>query len=983
MLNSRLILLRLSSRGRWFWRFVSAIPFLRTRINRLAINSITSSTRARPLPLSLWGPAPAPGPSSDYTSWTGLVDRTYTGRHLPPASAEYIASLPPLASLDPLFRRERMTPCPKSSALFGFFAQWFTDSFLRTDFNDPRRNTSNHEIDLCQIYGLNAADTSLIRSKRGGELKMQTIDGQEYPPYLFEPDGQSIRPEFKGLSYINADGTGYRYPLLQPPFDTPERKAKLFVTGLERGNSTIFYIAINTIFMREHNRLCREMAARNRWSDDDLLFETARNTNIAQLLKIIIEDYINHLSGSHFRLFVEVGLAERLKWYRTNRIAAEFDLLYRWHPLVPTELSLGGQTFSHEDFRVNNKFLIEHGLEAVIDAAAKQSAGRIMLKNTAPFLVGFDLAAMKKSRAWCIRPYNEYRACFGLPPVKSFEELAGDGPNALELSGLYKGDVNRVELLVGLLAEQREANAPLGDLMTFMVGVDAFSQALTNPLLSQNVYGERCFSQVGMEAIAKTASFDDIARRNCDMGNRRATFERPRTVPGSYGPPVLKPLVDTLDFMLVSGWEQFFRRRQRKYRSTVFKANLFGKPIVVALDHRTIAPLFASDDLIQDYGFGWAVPPLPLVGNVPPSVFGSGPAHDKPKELYQQLLRKRAATLVPVFHRVAGKFFDDWLARNRFSFQEELENFAATLVFQWILEEHPEPKDVREVYNNIFTHLFPSITRHIPWSSYARSLVIYPRLVAFVKSAAGFAEIAMLARGVGLDDEDVVAKHITFVLGMNSFLGIQSMLKSIVGELSQRPRLCDALRGEIAATLGAPASPVSFSQLGQLRMLDNTLREIFRLHPPVFFIYGRATRDRVLESDSGAFDIKSGELVMGVIPIAHTDPTVFDQPQVFDPDRFDNPSASEHLIWPRGLHDANVSPHDRTCPGKDVAIEIGKLFTIALLTMADWRLRDAPQWDRRRFSLNSAAPKGTLEIESFHHRPPLLPPAQPASWPAP
>jgi cytochrome P450 len=209
------------------------------------------------------------------------------------------------------------------------------------------------------------------------------------------------------------------------------------------------------------------------------------------------------------------------------------------------------------------------------------------------------------------------------------------------------------------------------------------------------------------------------------------------------------------------------------------------------------------------------------------------------------------------------------------------------------------------------------------------------------------------------------------------------MLKSIVGELSQRPELCDALRGEIAATLGAPASPVSFSQLGQLRMLDKTLRETFRLHPPVFFIYGRATRDRVLESDSGAFDMKNGELVMGVIPIAHTDPTVFDQPEVFDPERFDDPSASKHLIWPRGLHDANVSPHDRTCPGKDVAIEIGKLFTIALLTKADWRLRDAPQWDRRRFSLNSAAPKGTLEVESFHRPPPLPPPAQPASGPAP
>jgi len=312
MPNTKIILLKLSSRGRWFWRFVSSIPILRTWINRLAINSISGSTKARPLPLSLWGPAPVPGPCADYTSWTGLVDRTYSGRHLPPAAADYVSSLPTLASLDKLFRRgAKTTPCPKSSALFGFFAQWFTDSFLRTDPNDLRKNTSNHEIDLCQIYGLCAADTSIIRSKRGGRLKTQTIDGQEYAPYLFEPDGLRVREEFRCLSYINKSGTDYRNPLLQPPFNTPDRKAKLFVTGLERGNSTIFYSAINTIFMREHNRLCREMAERYHWDDDDLLFEIARNTNIAQLLKIIVEDYINHLSTSHFKVFVEVGSAER------------------------------------------------------------------------------------------------------------------------------------------------------------------------------------------------------------------------------------------------------------------------------------------------------------------------------------------------------------------------------------------------------------------------------------------------------------------------------------------------------------------------------------------------------------------------------------------------------------------------------------------------------------------------------------------------
>src|SRR6476661_10981614 len=94
------------------------------------------------------------------------------------------------------------------------------------------------------------------------------------------------------------------------------------------GGSTIVYSALNTIFLREHNRLADLLKkSHSDWTDDQL-FETARNINIAILLKIIIEDYINHLSGSSFRVHLEQGFADRCLWYRTNRISLEFNLLY-------------------------------------------------------------------------------------------------------------------------------------------------------------------------------------------------------------------------------------------------------------------------------------------------------------------------------------------------------------------------------------------------------------------------------------------------------------------------------------------------------------------------------------------------------------------------------------------------------------------------------------------------------------------------------
>src|SRR5262249_45629865 len=142
--------------------------------------------------------------------------------------------------------------------------------------------------------------------------------------------------------------------------------------------------------------------------------------------------------------------------------------------------------------------------------------------------------------------------------------------------------------------------------------------------------------------------------------------------------------------------------------------------------------------------------------------------------------------------------------------------------------------------------------------------------------------------------------------------------KALVGELSLRRELCDTLRGEMKQALGPASAPSDLKALGTLPTLDKTLREVLRLHPPVFFIFGRATRDLVIESDTGSFAMSEGELLMGVIPIAHQDASKFAEPERFSPGRFDDPAASRHLIWPRGLHDDAVSPRDRTCPGKDV-----------------------------------------------------------------
>ncbi|HWD84697.1 MAG TPA: hypothetical protein VG321_03020, partial [Solirubrobacteraceae bacterium] len=134
---------------------LSRIKPIRRLVSRVLINQFGYATSLRPRALSL---------ASDYTSWMSLTDRTFSGRHLPASTAAQQAGLPAEADVVALYRREQLAPATDTSVMFMFFAQWFTDSFLRTSLTDFRKTESNHEIDLCQIYGRNIAATSLLRS---------------------------------------------------------------------------------------------------------------------------------------------------------------------------------------------------------------------------------------------------------------------------------------------------------------------------------------------------------------------------------------------------------------------------------------------------------------------------------------------------------------------------------------------------------------------------------------------------------------------------------------------------------------------------------------------------------------------------------------------------------------------------------------------------------------------------------------------------
>jgi prostaglandin-endoperoxide synthase 2 len=236
-------------------------------------------------------------------------------------------------------------------------------------------------------------------------------------------------------------------------------------------------------------------------------------------------------------------MAANKPWNRSSWIAVEFNLLYRWHMLVPDRLTTDeGPVDSRTFLRDNNEVVIERGPEWLMAQCSRSRAARIGLANTPAFLTDRrspdrpaveerSISLMRQAR---LQPYNAYRRRFGMRPLGSFAELTSDTALQRRLAHLY-GDIDHLEWYVGIFAEDHPEDQMMGDLLTAMVGYDAFTQALTNPVLAPQVFTEATFTRAGMAVIRGTHSLQQILERNAAdpaAAYCRFTYEPPGTSAG-------------------------------------------------------------------------------------------------------------------------------------------------------------------------------------------------------------------------------------------------------------------------------------------------------------------------------------------------------------------------------------------------------------------------------------------------------------------
>lgn len=357
------------------------------------------------------------------------------------------------------------------------------------------------------------------------------IDGEEWPLRLYLPGGEQVDPQF-----LDAQ-TGE--PLLDTPLgidhSSPDTRKTLFAVGGDRVNAAPQTAMMNVLFLREHNRVAGLIEEDHPDWDDERIFETARSILIVMFIKLVVEEYINHISTAKITLRAIPDVAWKANWNRENWMTIEFTLLYRWHSLVPQKTRWAGQEIDGNFLLLNNSVLLDGGLANAFADTSANPATELGLGNAASFMRKAETKALEQSRTNGLQSYAAYRKAMGKKVPKNFTALVGKSKNPAEqarrsklaaaLKSLY-GSVDQLEFYTGLFAEPRTPNGPLPGLLMAMVAMDAFSQALTNPLLSRHVWGDeenqlQAFTQRGLDIIAETASLRTILERNTtDLGSQ-------------------------------------------------------------------------------------------------------------------------------------------------------------------------------------------------------------------------------------------------------------------------------------------------------------------------------------------------------------------------------------------------------------------------------------------------------------------------------
>ncbi|XP_029300338.1 eosinophil peroxidase-like isoform X1 [Cottoperca gobio] len=348
--------------------------------------------------------------------------------------------------------------------------------------NRRQINSLTSFLDLGQVYGSDEKLARFLRDLKsdGGLLRVNTE---------FTDNRRELLP-FTPVQDVNMCATRRR-----TTNNTRAREVPCFIAGDVRVDENIALTSIHTLFMREHNRLARELKTLNPQWGNETLYQEARKIMGAYTQVFVFRDYLPHIVGTDamrrqlgrypgYNPNVDPSTANVFATaaYRFGHLALQpffsrLDPTYRENsqfPNVPVFMA----------FMAPWRIVFEGG----IDPLLRGLIGRPAKLNTQDHMMvdalrerlfqfvmdlALDLGAlnMERGRDHGLPGYNSWRKFCGLSQPSNQGELArvlNNGGLARRMLQLY-GTPNNIDVWMGGVAEPFVEGGRVGPLFSCLI----------------------------------------------------------------------------------------------------------------------------------------------------------------------------------------------------------------------------------------------------------------------------------------------------------------------------------------------------------------------------------------------------------------------------------------------------------------------------------------------------------------------------------
>ncbi|MEQ8385559.1 MAG: cytochrome P450 [Coleofasciculus sp. A1-SPW-01] len=431
----------------------------------------------------------------------------------------------------------------------------------------------------------------------------------------------------------------------------------------------------------------------------------------------------------------------------------------------------------------------------------------------------------------------------------------------------------------------------------------------------------------------------------------------PKTLPlppGSFGLPWIG---ETLGFLFDP---DFAVKRQRKYGS-IFKTNILGRPTVVMVGADANRFILSSDMDCFSWREGWPDTFKELLGE---SLFvQEGEEHRRNRKLLMPAFHGKAlANYLETMDSLIQEYLKKWEHLGTFTWFPELKQMTFEIASILLVGSKPGENmaQLSQWFTQLTSGLF-AVPLRWRFSTYGKALAARDKLLDYIEQAVRKRQLSPAQDALGLlvqsRDEEGNAlsmnelKAQTLLLLFAGHETTTSMLTSLAMALAQHEDVLAKARAEQQqfTTEGA----VTFEQLKQMPYLEQVLREVERLYPPV----AGGFRGVVKSFEYQGYHIPAGWQALYRIQGTHQDSEVYTNPEQFDPDRF-SPERAEHKQQEFSLVGFGGGP--RICLGLAFAQMEMKIFAAHLLRHYRWEL--LPKQNLTMDAIPTLHPRSGLQV---------------------